>query len=106
MGRKHEPWPSKALGELDATVDALKALERQLRQAQDAIVLGNDAEALRDLSDGRVMALECVSNLVRARIGKYEQQPPAQGQASQWSKPAAEDKEVQAVARVVATRRA
>lgn len=101
MGRKHEPWPSKALGELERTVDGLKALERKTKAIQDSIVLGNMAEAMRDLSDVRVMALECVSNLVQARIGKYQQE-----QTSQWSKPVvSEDKAVAAVTQVMATRR-
>lgn len=102
MGRPLGKWPTYALENLEATVDGLKELERKAKAIQDAIVLGNSAEALRDLSDVRVMALECVDHLVRARIGKYQQRE----QASQWSKPAAvEDKAAAAVTQVMAIRR-
>lgn len=102
MGRPHGKWPTYALGSLERTVDELKELERAARAIQDSIVSGDSAAALRDLSDVRVMALQCVDNLVQARIGKYQQQ----GQAAQWSKPVAtEDKVTQTVAQVMATRR-
>lgn len=103
MGRSHERWPSKALAEWEKTVDELKELERKARAIQDALVLGNTAEALRDLSDVRVMALECVSNLVRARIGKYEQQ---QKEAPRWNQPETiEKKSTEAVVQVMTLRR-
>lgn len=102
MGRPAGKWPTYALENLEASVDGLKELERKARQVQDAIVLGNTAEALRDLGDVRVMALKCVDNLVRARIGKYQQQE----KAAQWNKPAAtEDKAAEAVMQVMAVRR-
>lgn len=99
MGRPAERWPVYALENLEASVDRLKELERKASQVQDAIVLGDVIAALRNLSDVRVMALECVDDLVRARIGKYKQQE----RPSQWKRP--EDQAVNAVTQVVATRR-
>lgn len=100
MGRPAERWPTYALENLDATLDKLKELEKKASQVEDAIVLGNGLVALRQLSDVRVMALECVENLVRSRIGKYKQQE----KKAKWSNSSA-DQTAQAVAQVVATRR-
>lgn len=100
MGRPAEKWPTYALENLEDSLYKLKQLEQKAEQVQDAIVLGDDVMALRELSDVRVLALECVENLVRSRIGKYKQQE----KASQWNKPAT-DQTAQAVAQVVASRR-
>lgn len=98
MGRPAAKWPTYALENLEASVDRLKELERLARHVQDAIVTGDTSAALLDLSDVRVMALECVDNLVRARIGKYQQQE----KAPRW-KPEAQA--TQAVTQAMATRR-
>lgn len=100
MGRPAEKWPTYALENLEDSLYRLKQLEKKAAAAQDAIVLGDDATALRDLSDVRVLALECVENLVRSRIGKYQQQE----RASRWNKPTA-DQSAEAVAQAMATRR-
>lgn len=100
MGKPVGKWPTYALENLEATVDGLKELEDKASQVQDAIVLGDALTALRELSDLRVKALKCVEHLVRAKIGKYEQQE----RSPQWKRPAA-DKATEAVAKVVATRR-
>jgi hypothetical protein len=101
MGRLTEKWPHYALENLEDSLYRLKELERKLSAAQDAIVLGSDAVALKDLSDARVLALECVDNLVRSRIGKYQQQE----KTPRWTRP--EDAQaMEAVAQVVAIRRA
>lgn len=100
MGRPAEKWPTYALENLEDSLYRLKQLEREASAAQDAIVTGDDATALRDLSDVRVLALECVENLVRSRIGKYQQQE----KAPRWEKPAA-DQAAQAVGQVAAMRR-
>jgi hypothetical protein len=86
---------------LEDSVYRLKELERKLNAAQDAVLSGNDAVALKDLSDARVLALECVDNLVRSRIGKYQQQE----KTPRWTRPA-EEKAMETVAQVVAIRRA
>jgi hypothetical protein len=100
MGRPAGKWPTYALGALEKTVDELKELERKVSAAQDAIVLGDDAVALRDLSDARVLALKCVGNLVESRIGNYQKQEIA----PEWNRPT--DKQAaRAVAQVVAARR-
>lgn len=108
MGRPAEKWPTYALENLEDSLYKLKQLEEKAEQVQDAIVLGDDLLALRELSDVRVLALECVENLVRSRIGKYKQQEKAtrssQTERSSWNKPTA-DQTAQAVAQVVATRR-
>lgn len=102
MGRPPGKWPTYALENLEATVDGLKELERKTKAIEDSIVLGNITEAMRDLSDVRVMALECVDHLVRARIGKYQQQE----KVAQWNRPAiTKDKSTEAVVQVMATRR-
>lgn len=100
MGRSAEKWPTYALENLEDSLFRLKQLERKLNTAQDAIVTDDDAVALKSLSDALVLALECVENLVRSRIGKYQQQE----KAPRWNKPAA-DQATQAVAQVMATRR-
>lgn len=100
MGQRPRKWPTYALAELEKTLVTLKQLEKKASTVEDAIVLGNDLVALRELSDVRVLALECVANLVSSRIGKYEQE----GEARQWNKPTA-DQTAQAVAQVVASRR-
>lgn len=92
-------WPHYALENLEDSLYRLKELEQKASQAQDAIVLGDVPTALRALSDVRVEALKCVENLVRSRIGKYEQQE----RSPKW-KPT-EEKAAQAIAQVVATRR-
>lgn len=102
MGRPAEKWPHFALQNLEDSLYELKQLERKASQAQDAIVKGDIAVALRDLSDVRVMALEVVDNLVRARIGKYRQQEQ-QDKAAQWNR--SEERAVQAITQAVATRR-
>jgi hypothetical protein len=101
MGRPTEKWPHYALENLEDSLHRLKELERKLNAAQDAIVLGDDVLALKDLSDARVLALECVDNLVRSRIGKYQQQE----KTPRWTRPA-EEKAMETVAQVVAIRRA
>jgi len=100
MGRPAEKWPTYALENLEDSLFKLKQLEKKASEVQDAIVLGNDATALRELSDVRVLALECVENLVRSRIGKYKQQE----KAPRWSK-STDDRATQAVAQVAAIRR-
>lgn len=100
MGRPAEKWPTYALENLEKSVDRLRELEAKASQVQDAIVAGDALVALRELSDVRVMALECVDHLVRSRIGKYQQQEKAQ----RWNRPA-DDKAAQVVTQVVATRR-
>lgn len=100
MGRPAGKWPTYALENLEATVDSLKELEEKAELIQDAIVLGDKVTALRELSDVRVLALECVDHLVRSRIGKYRQQE----KAPQWNKRTA-DQTAQAVAEVLAIRR-
>lgn len=100
MGRPAEKWPHYALENLEDSVYRLKQLESLASQVQDAIVLGDAVKALRDLSDVRVLALECVDNLVRSRIGKYKQQEAA----SQWNRPG-EEKATREVTQVIATRR-
>ncbi len=100
MGRPAEKWPTYALENLEDSLYRLKQLERKANAIQDAILVGDDAAALKDLSDVRVLALECVENLVRSRIGKYQQQE----KAPRWNKPAT-DQTAQAVAQVMATRR-
>lgn len=100
MGRPAEKWPTYALENLEDSLYRLKQLERKADAVQDAILLGDDAAALKGLSDVRVMALECVDNLVRARIGKYQQQE----RSPKWQRPA-EDKAAEAVTQVMATRR-
>lgn len=101
MGRPAGKWPAYALENLEDSLYRLKELERKASHIQDAIVLGNTAEALRDLSDVRVMALECVDNLVRARIGKYQQQE----KSARWNRPAGtQDTATEAVTRAVAIR--
>lgn len=84
-------------------MDGLKELERKTKAIQDAIVLGDTVTAMRDLSDVRVKALECVDHLVRARIGKYQQRE----KATAWNRPAVnEDKTAaQAVTQVMTLRR-
>jgi len=74
MGRPAERWPTKALETLEATVDALKLIEATAKAAQDTLVAGNALAASSSLGDVRVMALEAMSDLLRARIGKYQQQ--------------------------------
>jgi hypothetical protein len=101
MGRPAKKWPHFALQQLENTVVRLKELERKTSKAQDAIVLGDATTAMRDLSDVRVMALECVAELVRSRIGKYEQE----GKASQSWTQTTDEQSVQAVEQVMATRR-
>jgi hypothetical protein len=100
MGRPAEKWPTYALENLEDSLFKLKQLEKKASVVQDAIVLGDDTVALRELSDVRVLALECVENLVRSRIGKYKQQE----KVSRWNKPTT-DQATQAVAQVMATRR-
>ena len=99
MGRPAERWPTYALENLEDSLYRLKQLERKASAVQDAIVAGNDAAALKDLGDVRVLALECVENLVRSRIGKYQQQE----KAPRWNK--STDQETQAIEQVVAIRR-
>ena len=103
MGRPAEKWPTYALENSENSLYDLKQLERKASQAQDAIVAGDIAVALRDLSDVRVMALEVVDHLVRARIGKYRQQEQQQDKAAQWNR--SEEQAVQAITQAVATRR-
>ncbi len=98
MGRPAEKWPTYALENLEATVDRLKELERAARAAQDALVAGNALSASSQMADVRVMALECVDHLVRARIGKYTQQEKAQ----RWQRP---EQTAAAVTQVIASRR-
>lgn len=98
MGRPAEKWPTYALENLEDSLYKLKQLERKASEAEDAIVLGDDLAALRGLSDVRMLALECVENLVRSRIGKYKQQE----KSPQWNKPTSTD---QAVQQVMAARR-
>ena len=100
MGRPAGKWPHYALENLEDSLYRLKQLERKASQVQDAIVLGDAASALRDLSDVRVLALECVENLVRSRIGKYQQQEIA----PKWTRPT-EEQATQAISQVMATRR-
>jgi hypothetical protein len=101
MGRPAEKWPTYALENLEDSLYRLKELERKASAVQDAIVLGDVPAALRDLSDVRVLALECVENLVRSRIGKYKQQEKA---SQKWNR-STEEKAAQAVNQVMATRR-
>jgi hypothetical protein len=101
MGRPAKKWPHFALENLEDSVYRLKELERKASAVQDAIVLGDAVSALRDLSDVRVLALECVDNLVRARIGKYRQQD--EQKEPQWTR--ADDQAAQAITQVLATRR-
>lgn len=100
MGRPAEKWPTYALENLEDSLYKLKQLEQKASAVQEAIVLGDDAMALLGLSDVRVLALECVENLVRSRIGKYKQQE----KAPKWQKPAA-DQVTRAIEQVVAIRR-
>lgn len=102
MGRPAEKWPTYALENLEDSLYRLKEIERKASKVQDAIVLGDTTAALRDLSDVRVLALECVENLVRSRIGKYKQQEKAQEQP-RWNQ--SEDQAAQAITQVLATRR-
>lgn len=99
MGRPAEKWPTYALENLEAAVDRLKELEKKAKGAQDALVAGKALEASSQMGDVRVMALECVDDLVRARIGKYKQQE----KAPQWNRP--EVKAAEAVTQVVTARR-
>lgn len=101
MGRDGQKWPTYALENLEDSLYRLKQLERKLNAAQDAVLGGDDAVALKDMSDARVLALECVDNLVRSRAGKYQQQE----KAPRWTRPA-EEKAMEAVAKVAAIRRA
>lgn len=98
MGRPAERWPTKALDTLERTVDRLKGLEKAAKAAQDALVAGNALAASGQMGDVRVMALECVDDLVRARIGKYQQ-----NEAQRWQRP--EQAAAVAVTQVVAARR-
>lgn len=100
MGRPAEKWPTYALENLEDSLHKLKQLERMAAAVEDAIVLGEDLAALRGLSDVRVLALECVENLVRSRIGKYQQQQ----RKPKWSN-SATDQATQEVVQVMATRR-
>lgn len=105
MKRPAEKWPTYALENLENSLYRLKQLEQKASQAQDAIVLGDSVGALRDLSDVRVMALECADELMRARIGKYKQQEDASRKAPrEWNR-STEEKAVQAVEQMMATRR-
>lgn len=97
MGRPAEKWPTYALENLEDSLHKLKQLERKASEVEDAIVLGEDVVAMRALSDVRVLALECVENLVRSRIGKYKQQE----RPAQWNNSSTD----QAVQQVMATRR-
>lgn len=99
MKRAAEKWPTYALENLEDSLYRLKELERKASSAQDAIVLGDAVAALRNLSDVRVLALECVENLVRSRIGKYKQQEAT----PRWQ--ATDATTAQAVEQVLATRR-
>jgi hypothetical protein len=98
--RPAEKWPTYALENLEDSLYRLKQLERKADAIQDAILAGNDAAALKDLSDVRVLALECVDNLVRSRIGKYQQQE----RPRRWKRPM-EEQSTQATSQVMATRR-
>lgn len=98
MGKPVERWPTYAKENAEDSIYRLKQLEKLAAQIQDAIVLGDAPVALRDLSEVRVLALQCVDNLVRAQLGKYQQQE----RQPQWSRPEATQ---EAVAKVVATRR-
>lgn len=100
MGRPAERWPTYALENLEDSLYKLRELEKKASIVEDAIMLGDDLRALRELSDVRVLALECVENLVRSRIGKYKQQQ----RERKWSRPSA-DPTAQAVAEVIAIRR-
>jgi hypothetical protein len=97
MGRPAGKWPHYALENLEDSVYRLKKIERVLAQAMEAI---EDAATLRALSDARVQTLECVDTLMRSRTGNYKQQEAA----PQWQP--VDDKTAEAVARVVAIRRA
>jgi hypothetical protein len=99
MGRPAGKWPHFALENLEDSLYRLKELEDKASKAQDAIIVGDSEGALRHLSDVRVEALKCVENLVRSRIGKYEQQE----RSPRW-KPT-EERTAQAVNQVMATRR-
>jgi hypothetical protein len=101
MGRPDKPWPPKALGVLEASVDRLREIERELDEAEAALLAGDNLAAMKRLSDSRVKALKVVAGLVQSRIGKYEQE-----QAPQWNPPAAvEKKTVQEVTQVLSLRR-
>lgn len=100
MGRPAGKWPHYALENLEDSVYRLKQLESLASKAQDAIMLGDAATAQKHLGDVRAEALKCVDNLMRSRSGNYQQQE----KASQWRP--AEEKTAEAVARVVAIRRA
>lgn len=99
MGRPAEKWPTYALENLESAVDRLKKLEAAAKSAQDALLAGHALEASNRMGDVRVMALECVDDLVRARIGKYTQQE----KAPRWKRP--EEQAATAVTQVMATRR-
>lgn len=101
MARPAEKWPTYAMENLEDSLYRLKQLERRADAAQDAILAGNDAVALKALSDARVLALECVDNLVRSRIGKYQQQEKG---APRWKRPM-EEEAAHSVTQVMATRR-
>lgn len=100
MARPAKGWPNYALENLEDSIYRLKQLEREASRVQDEILLGNNAAAIKGLSDVRVMALECIDNLVRARIGKYQQQE----KAPRWTRPT-DEQAVEAVVQVMATRR-
>lgn len=100
MGRPAGKWPTYALENLEDSLYRLRQLERKASAVQDAMLAGDDAAAIKELSDVRVLALQCVENLVRSRIGKYQQQETA----PRWQQPAT-DQATQAVEQVVAIRR-
>lgn len=101
MGRPDKPWPPKALGVLEASVDRLKEIEKALDEAEAALVIGDNLTAMKQLSDSRVKALKVVAGLVQSRLGKYEQE-----NSPQWNPPAAVEKQTaKEVAQVLTLRR-
>lgn len=100
MGRPAKKWPTYALENLEDSVYRLKQLEVLASMAQEAIAVGDAAMAQKHLGNVRAEALKCVDNLMRSRTGNYQQQETA----PQWRP--VEEKTAEAVARVVAIRRA
>ncbi len=72
MARRPKKWPSYALAALENTQVRLADIRKLSREAQTAIVAGNELLAVTLLSDIRDKAAEASELLARAHRGDYE----------------------------------
>lgn len=75
MARRPKKWPTYALAALENSQVRLADIRKLSRDAQKAIVDGNELLAVTLLSDIRDKAAEASELLARAHRGDYEEMP-------------------------------